>query len=313
MWRRPLLSLTAASLGCCNGASAKEAPPPIAGHGALRHGWPATDRVRSSGDFVVCYDFRTRNPRWVAERLTPESLRGGAAAGGGPPCRKFKEPSDVAARLRPRLFHYKNSGYDRGHLAPAADHRGDASSYVLDNVSPQRAALNRDGWARLERLVRSVAARSEDVVVVTGPLFLPEIRRGGGGLGMGNDVLGAAPCVTHVPTHFFKIVVAENAGSYAIGCFVLPNEAVGAGADLLDYCVPLANLEAAAGLVPFPDLLTPRRRAALVAAEARWLGGGTPAVRDYAADRVPAGDRAADVAHLCDGALPRHLLRPPGT
>ena len=86
--------------------------------------------------------------------------------------------------LRARLSDYVDSGYDRGHLAPAADHRASeaalAATFRLSNVSPQvGSGFNRDYWARIERFVRgltaaSIAGNGGEVFVVTGPLFVPE-------------------------------------------------------------------------------------------------------------------------------------------
>ena len=231
----------------------------------------------------------------------------------------FREASDVPARLRSRLAHYKNSGFDRGHMAPAGDHRGSEetlkSTFALDNVSPQvGAGFNRDSWARLEEVARDVAeAFCDEAYVVTGPLFLPG-KTAAGQLRMHHATLGDPPCVTHVPTHFFKIVLAEKGGSYAIGCFVLPNAPMKPHVDLGDYLVPLDALEAASGVVPFTTLLTPERRAALVAAEAKWLAPGPSTFLeaspiDHDAHHVPKKKRATDVKHLLD-VYPRHRLRP---
>jgi endonuclease G len=46
----------------------------------------------------------------------------------------------VPAHQRSKPAHYKGSGFDRGHLAPAGDMRSDEAmndSFRLSNVSPQ--------------------------------------------------------------------------------------------------------------------------------------------------------------------------------
>ena len=53
----------------------------------------------------------------------------------------------------------RGSGYDRGHLAPAADHKGSQkamnSTFNLSNISPQVGeGFNRDYWARFEKFVK---------------------------------------------------------------------------------------------------------------------------------------------------------------
>ena len=75
---------------------------------------------------------------------------------------------------------YRRSGYDRGHLAPAADMAFSgqtmADSFFMSNMSPQKPAFNRGIWKDLEALVRSFAITERKIVVVTGPI-LPKKKR----------------------------------------------------------------------------------------------------------------------------------------
>lgn len=63
----------------------------------------------------------------------------------------------------PRATHndYTRSGYDRGHMVPAADRSASISSmkstFIMSNVCPQVPSLNRGGWKRLEDGCRSYA------------------------------------------------------------------------------------------------------------------------------------------------------------
>ncbi len=93
-------------------------------HPALKHGTPISHRTRYDENYVVHFDQRTRDPLWVVERLTKQRLDAEAEHPPGRRDARYLEALDVPARLRSRLAHYKHSGYDRGHLAPAADHRG---------------------------------------------------------------------------------------------------------------------------------------------------------------------------------------------
>ena len=156
--------------------------------------------------FVSCYDSRTRNPRWVAEALTAA----GCAGGEGSASRvgsTFSEDASLPVRFRARLADFRASGYDRGHLAAAANHRGSGAealraTFTLSNVSPQTGpcvparyeyrsllahadaialfvtllcrGFNRDYWARLEKFTRQLTERYAAVHVITGPLFLPQ-------------------------------------------------------------------------------------------------------------------------------------------
>jgi endonuclease G, mitochondrial len=61
-----------------------------------------------------------------------------------PLCRNtsfFYEDAGVDARFRSKLSDYKNTGYDRGHMAPAANHKASQdtmdSTFTLSNCAPQ--------------------------------------------------------------------------------------------------------------------------------------------------------------------------------
>lgn len=45
-------------------------------HHALKYGVPSTNNLRFFKDFVVSYDTRMRNPRWVMEHITRTQTRG---------------------------------------------------------------------------------------------------------------------------------------------------------------------------------------------------------------------------------------------
>ena len=128
-------------------------------------------------------------------------------------------------------------------------------------------AWNRGPWLRSN--CRSFA---DEVYVVSGPLFLPEREKDG--LRAHDRVFGSPPSVTRVPPIFSRSSSRSAGGVSYIGCFVLPNGKC--DDDLSRWLVPLENLEAAAGLIPFPNALTDdAARDALAAAEARWCPRGS--------------------------------------
>lgn len=95
---------------------------------------------------------------------------------------------------------YRKSGYDRGHLAPAADFswskKALEESFYLTNIAPQKPSLNRDSWKRLEQKVRRWACGEERLTVITGPLHDPHPKLLQG--------------VLVVPESFFKLVIDET-------------------------------------------------------------------------------------------------------
>ena len=138
---------------------------------------------------------------------------------------------------------YRRSGYDRGHLAPAADMAFSvqtmADSFFMSNMSPQKPAFNRGIWKRLEEQVRQIAIREKAIYVVTGPI-LPKKK----------TVTIGANQVT-VPTHYYKVIFDLTPPRKMIG-FILPNE--GSDRPLEDFAVTVDVVEKATGLDFFSAL-----------------------------------------------------------
>lgn len=68
---------------------------------------------------------------------------------------------------------YTGSGFDRGHMAPAADNQcsgPDAmkESFYFSNMTPQYGALNRGDWKSLELYTRKLAESKDSVKIWTG-------------------------------------------------------------------------------------------------------------------------------------------------
>lgn len=117
--------------------------------------------------YTVAYDIETRCPAWVAYDLEPGEVV------------KAKR-ADIPFAADPRVpesdnaADYAGSGFDRGHMAPAADFNFDRAAlvetYYFTNIAPQVPELNRGVWLEAEREVRRLAA-SGTVHVVVFPLF----------------------------------------------------------------------------------------------------------------------------------------------
>ncbi len=181
----------------------------------IYRGNPPDHAVLCRHGYVLAHNSDRRTPDWVVERLTPDRFS-------GPADRKLlKEPfaadPDLAAGERAELGDYRRSGFDRGHMAPAADMKFSLEalkeSFYLSNMTPQVGkGLNRHIWADLEALVRDWTCDRGNLVVVTGPIYdMPEERTIG-------------PNRIAVPSAFYKIVY-DPARRRAIA-FILPNQAV---------------------------------------------------------------------------------------
>ncbi|KAJ1332235.1 hypothetical protein BSLG_008895 [Batrachochytrium salamandrivorans] len=217
--------------------------------------------------YALSYNRASRNAHWVAEHLTKESLAHSTEATQSDngldsltPDRsrsKFKEEDGVPARFRSKLTDYSKSGFDRGHLVPAADVRESQKAvdetFMLSNISPQAAkGFNRGYWAYFENFVRSLTDTFDNVFVTTGPLFLPT-KDENGQYWVKYQVLGTPPN-TAVPTHFFKVIVATRKDQTYAQAFVVPNSAIEGTPPLTDYIVPVDAVEHMSGLSLFPNL-----------------------------------------------------------
>jgi endonuclease G len=139
---------------------------------------------------------------------------------------------------------YAGSGYDRGHLAPAADMAWSSTSmtesFYYSNISPQVPAFNRGIWKKLEEQVRAWAVEYHVIYVVTGPVLRDTL-----------ETIGLKKI--SVPKYFYKVIVdyfePEKKG---IG-FILPNE--GSREPLQRYAVTIDSVEAFTGIDFFPALL----------------------------------------------------------
>ncbi|KAI9276403.1 hypothetical protein BY458DRAFT_505773 [Sporodiniella umbellata] len=219
--------------------------------------------------YTASYNRRDRIPYWVGEHLTAKGLSRGRGVS-----RKystFKEDQNLPEMFRAYLDDYKLSGYDRGHMAPAADawssQAGLDETFILTNIAPQvGAGFNQQYWSDFEIFCRGLTRNFTDVYVYTGPLFLPKV-----GSTYALDLSQAqrakskpvtfemsyrmiGPNAVAVPTHFFKILLIPQDGKYLSGAFVLPNRAIERQTHLSQFQVDLSAVEKASGLQFFTEL-----------------------------------------------------------
>ncbi|KAJ2125510.1 nuclease [Coemansia sp. RSA 720] len=218
----------------------------------LKHGYPGpvSDFMLRSR-YAASYNRALRNPNWVAEHLTRDNLKGTADRANS----EFKEDKDIPAMFRALLKDYYRSGFDRGHMCPAADAKKDTESmndtFFLSNIAPQVGkGFNRNYWASLETFVRDLTKSFDDVYCISGPLYLPE--KQGDKWFVNYEVIGDPPNVA-VPTHFFKVILAKrnNEPAFAIGAFALPNKEIDNDTPLTSFSLPIESIEKAAGLTFF--------------------------------------------------------------
>ncbi|MDZ5454977.1 DNA/RNA non-specific endonuclease [Azohydromonas lata] len=150
--------------------------------------------------FAVLHSGKTKTPVFVVEKLTAAQLHDAADE---ERTNKFFADARLPQAERARLEDYKGSGYDRGHMAPAADMptaQAMAQSFSLANMVPQAPEHNRKLWAGLENDTRHYVRRARGAVYVfTGPVYAAS----------GAQVIG--PGRVWVPSHLYKLVYDQEA------------------------------------------------------------------------------------------------------
>jgi endonuclease G len=224
----------------------------------FKYGFPGPIHdMATHKEFISVFDRQTRNPYYVIEHITPESIKRQDDNAD----RKnsvFKEDESIPDKFRARLKDYFRSGYDRGHQAPAANAKFSQiamdETFYLTNMSPQvGAGFNRDYWAHFEDFCRRLTNNYNSIRIITGPLYLPK-KCDDGKFRVTYEVIGNPPNIA-VPTHFFKLIVAEknknkssNSEDLSIAAFVMPNAIIPNEIPLKNFEVPIESLEKSSGL-----------------------------------------------------------------
>ena len=188
-------------------------------------------------EFSLCYDETHEQARWVAYELSAAELA-------IPLARKdyFREDKSISTGSAVDKD-YRNSGYDRGHLARAMYCKSSLDAYkesfLFSNISPQIPAFNRSGgdWFRLEELEVKLAEILGKIYAVSGPVF--------------KDTLGSiGDNKVTIPGYFYKAILSPEY-NYSIG-FLLRHE--NTKENIWNYAISIDSLEAFTGLDFFPAL-----------------------------------------------------------
>lgn len=214
-------------------------------------GFPEGEVVEHSA-MALSYDEEHEQARWVMHLILPDVIRGSVGRTNDfRPDPKVSTGSAVEADYFLKelnddgTYTYDGFGFDRGHLAPSADFRWSytalSESYYYSNMSPQRAAFNRGGWADLEDALRAYVYRNPDhpLYIVTLPVLhdsLPKVERSENGLS--------------IPEAYIKVAL-DLANERGIA-FLMPNAKI--NDPLPTYAITIREAEQRSGLNFFPLL-----------------------------------------------------------
>lgn len=193
--------------------------------------------LRRAG-YTASYNKTTKLPNWVAWHLTADRTTGPAKRSGV----DFQADMDVPAP-RAEDSDYYGSGYDRGHMCPAADNKYSEKameeSFLFTNMCPQNGNLNRGDWNEMEQACRRWAKEYGGVYIVCGPILYKGKHK----------TIGKNKVV--VPEAFFKVVLRTGENPKAIG-FIYKNAE--GNRPKGDYVNTVDEVERITGIDFFPSL-----------------------------------------------------------
>ena len=197
-----------------------------------------SDRIITHKGYTVSYNYDWKIPNWVAYELTAWEVEGEV-----PRYDKFKPDPMVPQYATATTEDYKYSGYDRGHMAPAADMKWDEQvmkeSFYLSNICPQNPNLNGGVWKALEEQVRDLATIKGKIFVVCGPI-----------VNDASTTLGVNEVV--VPQAFFKVLLQEENGVVHTIGFVYEN--ISGRRPMSTYAMTVDEVEELTNIDFFPSL-----------------------------------------------------------
>ena len=198
---------------------------------------PADCIVNREG-YALGYSEEHEQARWVIYRMTYEEATTKATSRND----NFREDPEISSGSA-TLADYRSSGYDRGHMAPAADMAFSVKtmdeSFYLSNMCPQSPECNRGPWKDLEAKVRDFAIKEKDVYIVTGPILTDTNMK----------TIGTNKVT--VPKRFYKVIWDRTPPQKMIA-FILPNS--GSTKNLQDFAVTVDEVELETGLDFFSEL-----------------------------------------------------------
>ncbi len=199
--------------------------------------------------YVVSYNADYKVPNWVLYELNYAETLGNI-----PRNNAFAVDPEVPEKEMAQLTDYRNSGYDRGHMAPNADLnwsvQAQNESFYLSNMTPQGHDFNSGIWLDLENQVRKWAERDSAITIVCGPV-LPKSKAEADKM----KKIGKGRVL--VPEQFYKVILAPFHGKVRAIAFLMPNhnEKVGRkNRPLQEYVVTVDSIESLTGIDFFPAL-----------------------------------------------------------
>lgn len=158
--------------------------------------------------FTVSFNPKVHMPNYVAWELTRDEVNG--------TCERVSNfQADESVRGCASLADYKRSGFDRGHMAPAADFKWSPKAmedtHYLTNICPQTHKMNSGIWNTIEEKSRKWARRDSAVIIIAGPILTDYMPRS-----IGKSEIP-------VPERYFKVVFSPHRKRPQMVAFIVGN------------------------------------------------------------------------------------------
>ena len=194
-------------------------------------------QVKEYLGFTLSFNKENKTPNYVAWELLNEETQGDEGRSNN-----FWTDEDLEGC--PTTKDYTGSGFDRGHLCPAADQKWNPQAmsdcFVMANICPQDHALNAGAWATLENKERQWAQRDSALMIIAGPIYTDS----------DTQRIGAAK--VRVPSAFFKVLAAPYLDEPRGIAFVYPN--MKSPGNMENYAMSIDELERLTGFDFLPAL-----------------------------------------------------------
>ena len=196
-----------------------------------------TNQVVHHENYSLSYSEKHEQAEWVAYELKASDLS----------TTNYKRPYfEIDNAVKTKAAHwrnYKKSGYDKGHLCPAADRRftkaAHDETFLTSNISPQEHKFNAGVWNRLEQKVRYWAKKNDGVFVITGGVLENNLKT------IGSESVA-------VPNQFYKVILDKTDGKIKMLAFLMPHKE--SKLPLYKFVVSVDEIEALTGIDFFAEL-----------------------------------------------------------
>lgn len=194
-------------------------------------------QIKEYNGFTLSFNKDNHTPNYVAWELLGEEIKYDVD-------RSDNFWQDPEIEGCPAHSDYTRSGYDRGHMCPAADQKWSAEAmedcFVMANMCPQVNSLNAGAWLTLENKERQWAQRDSAIMIIAGPIYDPSDTKRIGNIGV------------RVPSAFFKAFLAPYVAKPRAIAFVYPN--MSAPGNMQNYAMSVDDLEEIIGFDLFSSL-----------------------------------------------------------